>query len=60
MIPANVPGVPTEVLDPRQSWSDKAAYDATARDLVSRFEANFTTFADHVGDDVRAVALKAR
>jgi phosphoenolpyruvate carboxykinase (ATP) len=60
MIPAAVPGVPTEVLDPRQSWADKTAYDATARDLVSRFEANFTTFADHVGDDVRAVALKAR
>jgi ATP-dependent phosphoenolpyruvate carboxykinase len=39
----------------RQSW----AYDATARDLVSRFEANFATFADHVGDDVRAAALKA-
>ena len=60
MIPADVPGVPREVLDPRQSWSDKSAYDATARALVSRFEANFATFADHVGDDVRAVALKAR
>jgi phosphoenolpyruvate carboxykinase (ATP) len=58
MIPANVPGVPTEVLDPRQSWADKAAYDATAHDLVGRFEANFAAFADYVGDDVRAVALK--
>jgi len=60
MIPANVPGVPTEVLDPRQSWANKAAYDATARDLVSRFEANFAAFAEYMGDDVRAVALKAR
>jgi phosphoenolpyruvate carboxykinase (ATP) len=59
MIPSNVPDVPGEVLDPRQSWADKAAYDATARDLVGRFEANFAAFADHVGDDVRAVALKA-
>ena len=59
MIPASVPGVPSEVLDPRRSWADKAAYDATARDLVARFEANFAAFADHVGDDVRAVALKA-
>ena len=59
MIPASVPGVPTEVLDPRQAWADKAAYDATARDLVGRFERNFASFADYVGDDVRAVALKA-
>jgi phosphoenolpyruvate carboxykinase (ATP) len=59
MIPASVPGVPSEVLDPRRSWANKAAYDATARDLVARFEANFAAFADHVGDDVRAVALKA-
>jgi phosphoenolpyruvate carboxykinase (ATP) len=58
-IPISVPGVPSEVLDPRQSWADKAAYDATARDLVARFEKNFAAFADHVGDDVRAVALKA-
>ena len=59
MIPANVPDVPSEVLDPRQSWADKAAYDATARDLVSRFEANFAAFVDYVGEDVRAVALRA-
>ena len=58
-IPVSVPGVPTEVLDPRASWADKAAYDATARDLVGRFERNFATFAEYVGEDVRAVALKA-
>ena len=59
MIPLSVPGVPTEVLDPRQSWADKAAYDFTARDLVARFEANFAAFAEYVGEDVREVALKA-
>jgi len=59
MIPAAVPGIPGDVLDPRQSWADKAAYDFTARDLVSRFERNFANFADHVGEDVRAIALKA-
>ena len=59
MIPTAVPGIPSEVLDPRQAWADKAAYDTTAKDLVARFEKNFATFAGHVGDDVKAIALKA-
>ncbi len=59
LIPDQVPGVPSEVLDPRQAWSDKAAYDRTARELLARFEKNFDSFASHVGDEVKAVALKA-
>jgi phosphoenolpyruvate carboxykinase (ATP) len=59
LIPVSVPGVPADVLDPRQSWADKAAYDATARNLVARFESNFSAFAEYVGEDVLAVALKA-
>jgi phosphoenolpyruvate carboxykinase (ATP) len=58
-IPETVPGIPPEVLDPRRSWADKAAYDRTARDLVARFEANFATFEAAVGEDVRAVAIRA-
>lgn len=60
MIPEAVPGIPPEVLDPRQSWKDKAAYDKTAKGLVKRFEENFAAFADRVGDDVKAVALHAK
>ena len=59
MIPTEVPGIPAEVLDPRQGWADKAAYDATARELVSRFEKNFAAFSGHVGDEVKAIALRA-
>jgi phosphoenolpyruvate carboxykinase (ATP) len=58
MIPDAVPGVPAEVLDPRQAWADKAAYDTAAHDLVARFEKNFAQFMEHVGEDVRAIALK--
>jgi len=58
-IPAHVPGIPDEVLDPRRSWADKAAYDRMARDLVGRFEANFAAFESGVGADVMAVALRA-
>ena len=58
MIPTKVPGIPDEVLDPRQSWADKAAYDRTATELVSRFEQNFATFESGVGEDVKAAAIR--
>jgi phosphoenolpyruvate carboxykinase (ATP) len=58
-IPEHVPGVPAEVLDPRESWADKAAYDRTARDLIGRFEKNFAAFEAGVGDEVRAAAIRA-
>jgi phosphoenolpyruvate carboxykinase (ATP) len=58
MIPRDVLGIPNEVLDPRKSWADPAAYDAQASDLVARFEANFASFAGLVGDEVRAAAIR--
>jgi phosphoenolpyruvate carboxykinase (ATP) len=58
-IPEAVPGIPAEVLDPRQSWADKAAYDRTAKELVVRFEKNFAAFEGGVGDAVKAVAIRA-
>ena len=58
-IPAHVPGIPDEVLDPRQAWADKIAYDQMAKNLVARFEANFASFEGGVGDDVKAVAIRA-
>jgi phosphoenolpyruvate carboxykinase (ATP) len=58
-IPEHVPGVPVEVLDPRQSWADKAAYDRMAHHLVERFEENFASFESGVGDEVRAAAIRA-
>ncbi len=58
-VPEQVSDVPTEVLDPRQAWADKAAYDVAAADLVRQFEENFATFSDLVGDDVKAAAIRA-
>jgi phosphoenolpyruvate carboxykinase (ATP) len=58
-IPEHVPGVPADVLDPRQAWADKAAYDRMARHLVERFEENFASFEGGVGDEVRAAAIRA-
>jgi phosphoenolpyruvate carboxykinase (ATP) len=43
-IPVSCPGVPTEVLNPRNVWADKDAYDRIATELASRFQANFQQF----------------
>ena len=40
-IPTRCPGVPDEVLDPRATWADGAAYDQAARAVAERFAANF-------------------
>jgi len=43
-LPAAVPNVPTEVLDPRQTWADGSAYDAQAARLAEMFRKNFEKF----------------
>ena len=55
-VPVEVPGVDTGILDPRETWANKTAYDIQARNLVQMFIKNFEKFADHVGADVRDAA----
>ncbi|MFO0839512.1 MAG: phosphoenolpyruvate carboxykinase (ATP) [Phycisphaerae bacterium] len=45
-VPRTCPNVPAEVLNPRDTWKDKAAYDAKAKDLAQRFVKNFEKFPD--------------
>jgi phosphoenolpyruvate carboxykinase (ATP) len=53
-VPMLVPGVPPEVLAPRDTWTDSAAYDAQARRLAAMFAENFRTFDRDAAADVRA------
>ena len=52
-VPTSVPGVPSEVLNPRDTWADKDAYDKQARELAAAFQKNFEQFADRVPESVR-------
>ena len=58
-VPVSVPGVDTNLLDPRAAWADAAEYDKTAQDLVRRFADNFAQFEAYVDDKVMAAALVA-
>jgi phosphoenolpyruvate carboxykinase (ATP) len=53
-VPESIPGVPKELLDPRSTWSDPAAYDAAAQKLAGMFRDNFRKFEEQVSEGVRA------
>jgi phosphoenolpyruvate carboxykinase (ATP) len=58
-VPVAVPGVDTSILNPRDTWSDKDEYDATAKKLVNLFIDNFAKFAEHVDQGVKEAAPTA-
>jgi phosphoenolpyruvate carboxykinase (ATP) len=58
-VPVSCPDVPGNVLQPRNTWSDKEAYDRQARDLARRFNENFKKYESGVSEAVAAVGPKA-
>jgi len=49
-IPKTLDGVDTEVLNPRNTWSDKAEYDASLAKLAKMFQENFKRYDDNGGE----------
>ncbi|WP_373049997.1 phosphoenolpyruvate carboxykinase [Thalassovita aquimarina] len=56
-VPVDVPGVDPQLLDPRQTWADPAAYDAQAAKLVQMFADNFEQYLPYIDEDVKAAAI---
>ena len=59
-VPLSLDGVDPKILTPRETWADKADYDAQALALVEMFNKNFEKYAAHVGADVIAAAPALR
>jgi phosphoenolpyruvate carboxykinase (ATP) len=51
-MPELCPGVPSEILQPRNTWADQEAYDRAQKHLASLFVRNFETYADGANDEI--------
>ncbi|WKN43997.1 phosphoenolpyruvate carboxykinase (ATP) [Tunicatimonas pelagia] len=58
-IPLSCPGVPSEILIPKDSWQDKDAFDTTKEKLVGLFQDNFKSFEASVNSEIVAAGPKA-
>lgn len=57
-IPNECPGVPSEILNPRNTWTDKKAYDEKSAYLAGLFVKNFEKYKDGVSNEILAAAPK--
>ncbi|WP_395543136.1 phosphoenolpyruvate carboxykinase [Neotabrizicola sp. sgz301269] len=56
-VPVAVKGVDAALLNPRDTWADKAAFDAQAKKLVDMFSKNFAQYVPYIDEDVKAAAI---
>ena len=57
-MPTSCEDVPAEILNPRNTWQDKTAYDHKANELAAAFVKNFEKFADFANEEIMAAAPK--
>jgi phosphoenolpyruvate carboxykinase (ATP) len=55
-MPKSCPGVPPEILNPRNTWSDKDAYDQKANFLADAFLKNFSKYSSFANKEILAGA----
>jgi phosphoenolpyruvate carboxykinase (ATP) len=56
-MPASCPGVPAELLNPRNTWPSLTAYDEMAGHLADWFTTNFQKYAEEIpSSEIRAAA----
>ncbi len=58
--PTHCPEVPTEILNPRNTWADKDAYDQKAAYLANAFNKNFEKFAEFANEEIMNGAPKIK
>ena len=56
--PVSCPDVPSELLFPRNAWSDKEMFDQKASELAEKFVKNFEQYADFASDEIKAASPK--
>lgn len=56
--PSHCPGVPAEVLNPRNTWTDPAEYDRKATDLARMFVENFSKYSSKASEEILNAAPK--
>ncbi|HNP17705.1 MAG TPA: phosphoenolpyruvate carboxykinase (ATP) [Fulvivirga sp.] len=60
MMPTTCPNVSADVLNPRNTWADKEAYDVKANELANAFNKNFEKFADNANEEILKAAPTAK
>ncbi|MCF0103806.1 MAG: phosphoenolpyruvate carboxykinase (ATP), partial [Eggerthellaceae bacterium] len=58
-VPLSCPCVPNKILNPRNTWEDKAAYDAQAKSLADMFQNNSSKKYSYMSDDITSAGPKA-
>ena len=58
MMPKECPNVPSEILNPRNTWADKNSYDEKAVSLAKQFVKNFEKYASGANEEILAAAPK--
>jgi phosphoenolpyruvate carboxykinase (ATP) len=58
-VPLSCPGVPEDILNPRNTWNDKEAYDRQADRLAGLFNDNFRQYEDQVPDLVKSAGPRS-